>query len=359
MELREKLQLKIKKYYKQDQYIHYSNCHEDVDMIFRYGNKNPKRILSICSALDNSLALLLMNPEKITVIDTNVTQIYLAKLKMTAIRNLSYEEYLEFYGFKDGDSLGIYRRIEGLLDEDVRQYFNDNIFLISEIKLINCGKFEHYFQILKNKVMPSIHTKKSIEKFMQFDDLESQFEYYNKHFKNHRFKFMFKVFFSSTVMSRLGRDKAYFKFNEGSLTEHLKRRTDLGFMNNKNKKNPYMQYVLLNRFDELPMYVQEDNFNIIKTRLDRINIINESFDEAIENDEKFDLMNLSDIFEYMPNNVMPDYEEKIFKSLNNGGRVIYWNMLNDRFMGNKLKRIETSIANDRCFYYKNFLTYEK
>ena len=62
-------------------------------MILKITN-NPKTILSIASAGDNSFACLLLNPEKVVSIDTNITQIYLVELKKTAIKYLSYKEFL-------------------------------------------------------------------------------------------------------------------------------------------------------------------------------------------------------------------------------------------------------------------------
>ena len=46
------------KYFKEPNYIHYSNCHEDVLQLKKYLPTHTKRVLSIASALDNSLALL-------------------------------------------------------------------------------------------------------------------------------------------------------------------------------------------------------------------------------------------------------------------------------------------------------------
>lgn len=351
--------MRISKYYKEENYIHYSNCHEDANMLFEYGNNSPKEILSICSALDNSLALLLMNPNKITAIDTNITQIYLAKLKLEAIRNLSYEDYLIFWGVDNGDSLVLYNSFKDKLDKDVRDYFDNHIYLISDIKLLNCGKFEHYFQILSKKVMRIIHRRKTIEKFFEFDNLKEQKTFYSNRFRNYRFNMMFKIFFSKKVMSKLGRDKAYFKYNKSPLVNHLNKRVEIGFSNNLNKDNPYMQYVLFNTYIAKPMYMIKENFNVIKSRLDRIEIRQCSYDEILKENHKYDLMNLSDIFEYLPEESMPSYETRTASILNDKGKVIYWNMVNDRKMGNILREIPSSIEHDRCFYYKAFYVYEK
>lgn len=351
--------MKVKKYYKIKPYIHYSNCHEDANMIINNANEKVNKVLSICSGGDNSFACLLLNPSSVVCIDTNITQIYLAELKKIAIKYLSHTEYLEFIGIKDGDSLYYYNQIKKYLSSEVSLYFDKYIFLIEKVKIVNCGRFEYYFQIFSRKVLPLIHRKKNIDKFMSCDSLDEQIEFYRKKFNNFRFQLLFKIFFSKNVMKRIGRDKDYFKYNKGSLSKELKNRIELGIFNNLNKNNPYLQYVIYNKYIDYPLYLQKDNYEIIKTNIDKIVIKHCSLDEELGGKTKYDLMNLSDVFEYMNNDLMPLYEEKINDSLNDKGRVIFWNMQNVREFKNKLIKIDVSLKNDLAFYYKNILVYEK
>ncbi|MDE7384665.1 MAG: BtaA family protein, partial [Anaeroplasmataceae bacterium] len=78
------------KYFKEPNYIHYSNCHEDVALLKKYILKDSKRILSIASALDNSLAFLENDEVEVLAIDSNPSQVYLSKLKIAAI-TVSYK----------------------------------------------------------------------------------------------------------------------------------------------------------------------------------------------------------------------------------------------------------------------------
>lgn len=349
--------MKIKSYYKQKEYIHYSNCHEDASILLENAPIKTKHILSVASSLDNSLALLLLNPEKVTSFDYNITQIYLCNLKKTAISILEYEEFLEFIKVVDGDSVKIYEKIKKYLDNDTRTYFDENIFLI-EKGIIHCGRFEYYFQVFKEKVLPLVHNKKRVDCFMQASTLEEQVKYYDKHFNNIRFKLMFKIFFSKSVMSKLGRDKEFFKYSQDSLTKIVKERFEKGIKYNLNKDNPYLQYVLYNEFKTLPLYLEKENFQKIKQNIDKLEIVYMSFDKILENNQTYDYMNLSDIFEYMPNEKMEYYESLITNKLNNGGRVLFWNMMNTRKFTKTLKDLKISNEFDRALYYKNTLLYE-
>ena len=349
---------RLKEYYKRNPYIHYSNCHEDAKVVLRCAD-NPKNILSIASALDNSLSLLTLNPDKVIAIDLNPSQIYLCNVKKMGIKYLSYEEFLILLGIKEGNSYEMYLKIKEYLDQDTINYFETNRFLIEEIKIVNCGRFEYYFQIFSNKVLKKIHTKDRIDKFMNADTLEKQVNHYDEKFNNIRFKLLFKVFFSTFVMKRLGRDKDYFKYNKGKLADLLKSRFELGVRNNLNKDNPYLQYVIYNEFKTLPHYLIEENFNKIQQNIDKLEIKLASFEDMLDTSVKYDYMNLSDIFEYMSVEKTKELSNKVYNSLNEGGRLIFWNMKNPRSFDNDFKRIETDLKCDLAFYYQDFYLYKR
>ena len=73
----------------------------------------------------------------------------------------------------------------------------------------------------------------------------------------------------------------------------------------------------------------------------------------------YDFMNLSDVFEYIDNDLLTYYENKIYDKLQSGGRVIFWNMQNTRKFTNKFNYLNISIKNDLAFYYKDILLYQK
>ncbi|MCM1130352.1 MAG: BtaA family protein [Roseburia sp.] len=344
-------------YFREPNYIHYSNCHEDVLQLKKYMPSHTKRVLSIASALDNSLAFLENEDIKVFAIDSNPSQVYLSKLKIAAIKHLSYHEFLIFLGFQEGDSLEIYQVLQNTLDEETKRYFDEHLFLI-ENKLIRAGRFEYYFHLFQKKILPLIASKKKIEKFMSFTSIEAQRRYYNKHINNYRFKLLFRIFFSKKIMAKLGRDKAYFQYTKGSLAKLLKERVDLGIYHNLNALNPYLQCAMLGRFKEFPYYAKEEVFEKIKKNIANIEVKCIDFVTAIQNEGNFDFMNLSDIFEYMPKD-LSHLENLILASCNSNARIVYWNMMNPRYLQG-LTRINTKedLKEDRAMYYQDYIVYE-
>lgn len=351
--------MKLSDYYEEHNYIHYSNCHEDFLLLKKYVKPEMRTILSVGSGLDNSLSFLVHDNVKVYAFDYNPSQVYLGKLKVEAIRNLSRQEYLEFLGvvwIGPERMTDLYRSFSHRLPHDVKDYFDSHQFLIEE-GLAYCGRFEQYFLLFRNKVFPAVCREKDIQAFAGAETLEEQRAIYEKRINTLRFRLMFKIFFSRTMMGKLGRDKAFFRYSRENLPEILKKRVDSGFFNVLNRTNPYYGYVLNGGYKALPFYMQNDNFEKIKKNLDDITIEETTFDEMLV--RKYDFMNLSDIFEYMDERFMPEYSEKVRDHLEPGGRAAFWNMMNVRTLKG-MKRIngEQDCMEDRAFFYRDFLVYE-
>ena len=81
--------------------ILYSMCWEDPEVVISALNISKKdSVLSIASGGENIFAILLKNPKRLIAIDNNKHQMYLTKLKAFAIKELNFEEFVEFIGIK-------------------------------------------------------------------------------------------------------------------------------------------------------------------------------------------------------------------------------------------------------------------
>ena len=105
-------------------------------------------------------------------------------------------------------------------------------------------------------------------------------------------------------------------------------------------------------------YLQKENFYKIKANIENVSVERKTFDEMLC--QKYDFMNLSDIFEYMDDSVMEEYGKRIQEHLNRKGIVAFWNMMNVRGFSSwpRLNGREDWLE-DRAFFYRDFLVYEK
>lgn len=284
--------------------LRYANCWEDTEVLIEALNITPEsKCFSIASAGDNSLALLTQDPYSVLAIDLNPVQIACSELKKSAIKNLSYDNFLSFIGFKTSgvERLRIYKdKLLNDISEQSKNILNSNTDLINT-GIIHTGKFEHYFQFFKKYILSIIHKKETVVELFNDRPEEDRISFYNDKWNNLRWRFLFKIFFSRFTMGHLGRDPEFFKYVEGNVATRILERTEYAFTRIPTCNNSYLNYIMLNNYDiALPFYAQEPNFNSIKNNIEKLTFFTGSIDQAIDKHNiKFDRFNLSDIFEYM------------------------------------------------------------
>jgi len=350
--------------------IRYANCWEDPELLLKSFEITPeKKCVSIASAGDNSMSLLIGNPQVVYAVDLSIPQIACSELKKYSIKFLDYESFLKILGFKPCQNrIEFYNSIKEYLSLESRYYFEHNLEIIKN-GIIHQGKFEHYFQLFANKIMPFVHNQKNLTELFLPKPIQAQKMFYDKTWNNWKFKCLFKLFFNKFIMGRLGRDKEFFRYVDAAMiSKNIKERADRALRDVPTWNNPYVNYILLNNFDyALPHYAHIENFNIIKQNIDALEIKTGTINEvAKESGLKFDCFNLSDIFEYMGNDLFKEISIQLLSSANKGAKFCYWNMLVDRRISEILpdnfeykKELSQSLyLKDRAFFYKSFFVDE-
>lgn len=191
--------------------IRYAQVWEDAEVLIEALDINENdNILSIASAGENAISMLIKNPKKIYAIDLNLNQIICTEFKIVCYKYLEYEECMKLMGvFDSDDRLELYDKIKEKLSEKSKKYFENNTQIIKD-GIINSGKFENYFNIFGKKILPLIHSKKTINELMEEKTKEERRNFYSKKWNNLRWKMLFRIFFSKIVMGKLGRDKAFY-----------------------------------------------------------------------------------------------------------------------------------------------------
>ena len=300
--------------------IRYSQCWEDTEVLLESLDIKEKDVcFGILSAGDNVFSMLAENPEKVVSLDISFPQIALAKLKREIFKNFDYEKMLEFMGVKNSaERIRMYDKIREKLEKDVRDYWDLNRKAI-ETGVIHIGKFEKFFKIFREKILPLIHNKKRVEGLFEKKSKQEREEYYNKHWNNFRWKLMFKLFLSKSVVGKFGRDKEFFRYAEKDISKEMKERSRYALCELDSYENPYIHYIMMGnyRLDCLPYFLRRENFENIKKNLDKI-------------DFKINKFNLSDIFEYMSLENYRNLMKKIYDNADNSAILAYWNLIVER-----------------------------
>lgn len=350
--------------------IRYASCWEDADVLIKALNiKEGGFYLSIASAGDNSLALLSRNPALVLAIDINPVQLACVEIRKIAFNKLSYEQLLDFLGVSDtNDRENLYQQLRGNLSNEAKLFWDQHLNLINK-GIIYVGKFENYFSLFRNRILPLIHNRKKIDRLLSIHNINERTLFYNNSWNTFRWKLLFKIFFSRTMMGKLGRDPEFFKYVETDVASRIFKRAEYALTVLPTDSNPYLEYILKGNFkNSLPFYLRRENFNAIRNNLDKLVLFKGNLKEAFQRNPqtKFDGFNLSDIFEYMNYNQYEEEVRHILDYANPGARLVYWNMLADRKQINgtekKLRFLDQEASElfkqDKAFFYKSLIVGE-
>jgi S-adenosylmethionine-diacylglycerol 3-amino-3-carboxypropyl transferase len=350
--------------------IRYAQCWEDADILMAGLDIKPGHVcLSIASAGDNSLSMLAYDPARVVAVDLNPAQLAALELRVAAYRTLEHPELLELIGSRTSSRrASLYARCRGALSSDARRFWDARSADV-ERGIGAAGKFERYFEIFRRRVIPLVHRRRTVQQLLVHRAPDERLRWYEREWNTWAWRTLFRIFFSPTVLGRLGRDPSFFRYVEGSVADHLLGRAHHALAVLDPSVNPYLVWILTGMHgDVLPHALRAEHFDAIRANLDRLEwhcaSIESVFDRGIV--DRVDRFNLSDIFEYMSQeNATTLFARLADRSLPRA-RLAYWNMMVPRrgseYLPQRLRLLqelsrELFLA-DKTFFYRDYIVDE-
>lgn len=350
--------------------IRYAQCWEDADVLLSALGVRPGDVcLSIASAGDNTLALLTQNPGRVIAVDSNPAQLACLELRVAAYRELSHAELLELIGSVPCDGREkLYRRCRTSLGTATRAFWDSHVDLIAS-GIGTIGKLERYFQLFRTRVLPLVHTRARVARMLAGGTRQQREQFYVREWNTWRWRLVFRVFFSRFLMSRLGRDPAFFKFAQGSVADRFLERARFAVTELDPGANPYLQWILTGSHSRaLPVALRPENFDAIRRNLDRLEWHCSTLEDYIGKQDVsgIDRYNLSDVFEYMSAERTAEHLQALVAAGRTGGRLVYWNTLVPRSRPDHLADRLMPLDNlamalyqeDKAFFYNRLVVEE-
>ncbi|TGG95507.1 DUF3419 family protein [Natronospirillum operosum] len=345
--------------------IRYAQCWEDADqLVAALQGPSGRTFLSVASAGDNSLALLTLDPARVLAVDLNPTQLHCLELRVAAYRHLDHAGLLRLLGSRPADDRAeLYARCRQSLSAECREWWDAQPDLIA-MGIGAAGRFERYFRLFSQRVLPLVHSRKTVQALLQPRDPAARRQFYQQKWNTWRWRLLFRLFFSRWVMGRLGRDPAFFQHVDGAVAPVILERTRHALAELDPSANPYLHWILNGTHGEaLPLALRPEHFDTIRNRLDRIEWRLAPVEAVAEEVSGVDGYNLSDIFEYMD---MPAYSrllQQLAERMNPGGRLVYWNLFAPRTRPEALSDLlqpEPELAEQlhgqgKAFFYGRFV----
>ncbi len=350
-------------------HIRYAQLWEDADVLTSaLGECAGKTLVSICSAGDNALAMLTLDPARVMVLDLSLAQIACLRLRIAAYQVLNHPEFIELTGSRASTRRGaLLNRVLEATDAETRAFWKALTPEVEKYGIGGVGKFERYFRIFRTWLLPLVHSRRTIEAVFTPRSPTERQTFFDTRFNTVRWRLLLNLFFSRFVMGRMGRDSAFFDHVEGSPAQHVARRIRHAGVTTDPSRNPYLHWILKgDHGTALPMAWRREHYETIRSRLDRLDIRLGSLEAFVSTGEKASGFNLSDIFEYMSPETFPQVYGSILSAAEPNARLVYWNMMAPRRVPSKyLNRVKTLTdietqqkARDMAFFYSDFVVEE-
>ncbi len=309
--------------------VNYGQVWEDADLLLSALAVQPgERCLSIASAGDNALALLLADPAEVVAIDLNPYQIACLELRIAAYRALDHAAFLELYGAEPSRRRAdLYARCRPLLgDAGTAAFWDGQQGLLLRHGLAGVGRLERYLRLFR-RLLRLVQGSSRIEALLAPRTRRERARFYREAWDSWRWRLLFRLFFSRCTMQALGREPAFFAHAEADLARHLLARSRHALTELDPSRNPYLNQVLTGRYGRcLPLALRPESFGPIRARLDRLTYRRQGLEEAVAAGP-FDRMNLSDVFEYKSEDAAQELLRRLRAACPIGGRIAFWNML--------------------------------
>jgi S-adenosylmethionine-diacylglycerol 3-amino-3-carboxypropyl transferase len=359
--------------------IRYAQVWEDADILLEALDVRPGNVcLSIASAGDNALALLTRDPARVVAVDLSPAQLACLELRVAAFRTLDHGELLQLIGSRPSTPrrrAAMYARCCAALSDSTRAFWQARPQAIAN-GIGSAGKFERYFALFRSRILPLVHSRRRIADLLvarrDGDDRgrAAREQFYERRWNTWRWRLLFRLFFSRTLMGRLGRDPEFFRYvEEDNVADRILARTRHALTALDPSDNPYVHWILTGTHGEaLPCALRLEHFETIRRNLDRLEWHCESLEAFLARAEPgtIDRYNLSDAFEYVSLDSYHQLLAAIVRASRPGARLAYWNMLVPRrcpeTMADHLVPLLDVAARlhaaDRAFFYSAFVVEE-
>jgi S-adenosylmethionine-diacylglycerol 3-amino-3-carboxypropyl transferase len=344
--------------------VRYAQVWEDARVLRRALRvTSGERVCSIAAAGDNALALLLDDPAEVVAVDLSAAQLALLELKIAALRALDHDELLRFLGVRPADDrLTTWRALAPALRDETRAFFS-----LREPELaagiLHAGRFERYFRLFRRGVLPLVQSRGTVRRYLGARSLDEQREVFERRWDNRRWRLLFRLFFSRTLLGHLGRDPSFFEHVDVErVGACFLERAERAFVTLPVQDNYVGEYIVTGGYSGahgLPDWLRPESLPVLRERLDRLRLVQGDLFEVLASERGFDAFNLSDCFEWMSPREAEVAYARVLDAARPGARLCYWNLLVDR---RRPERFATRViddealarelsAIDRCFFY--------
>ncbi|MCP4138436.1 MAG: DUF3419 family protein, partial [bacterium] len=219
--------------------------------------------------------------------DANRVQNFLLELKIAAIKELDYEDYIAFLGLVDAEPAfrtGIYYRLKIHLSDEAARWFKRNMRKIRK-GILYAGRWEQYFSF--SAIPMKLWRGRKIRQLFSFNDPGKQKEFVNKRWNTRTWRFFLILSFNKFFFRWIFGDPGFYSQVKGFFSpgRYIHQRLH-EYMENHLAVESFMLALIfkgkLFSSAHYPPYLMEKNFELLKERVHRVSIYTQTLDELLD-----------------------------------------------------------------------------
>jgi S-adenosylmethionine-diacylglycerol 3-amino-3-carboxypropyl transferase len=287
-----------------DRTINYSSVNEDGRSDLRALSIQPQDVvLCVTGSGSRTLDLLTAKPQKIISLDMNPLQNFLLELKMAAMAQFDYGEYLAFLGIRPAaQRWQMYQALQFRLSAPARAFWNQQQAGISK-GIFFQGRWEKYYRQLA-KVLKLWRPQK-LRQLFAGGDLAGQRAFYSEHWDTPAWRWFVRGVCQPRISQIFFRDPAFYRFvpENFNIAAYILQKLEQSFAHHIAGKNFFMALLFLGRFlDEacLPFHLQQAHFQTLREYHGAVKMVSQPLQQYLQTaaPRSFDKFSLSDVSSY-------------------------------------------------------------
>ncbi|MBK1987680.1 DUF3419 family protein [Sphaerospermopsis aphanizomenoides BCCUSP55] len=327
-----------------EKWILYSTCDEDSYSELRALELTSNdRVLAVTGSGCRTLSLLACNPKSLISVDYSAGQNYLLELKLVAIRALSYDVLLQFFGVEDCQNRwDIFCSLRDHISPPAFAYFQANRWAIEQ-GILFAGRHELFYVRFVAPLMRLLYGRQMAQ-IARASNLEEQREIYNQQISGFLWNLLIRVGFSPLSISLILNDPKYVVEMNVNVGDYLIERLEHTFTHHLVRDNHWTSFMFYGKYLGrrcLPHFLLEENYHAIREATTKFEIVTGNLIEYMKKlpEQSIDKYSLSDVTSCIDKQMFKTLMNEVIRTSENQGKLCYRNFLNKQLIPSELEDI--------------------
>ena len=317
----------------QEKWILYSTSDEDSNSeLLALRIAHGDTIVSVTGSGCRTLSLLSQNPRTIISVDYSPGQNYLLQLKLAAIRALSYDRLLEFFGVDPCQNRWeIFESLRKQIPPEAADYFGRHRQAIEQ-GILFAGRHEQFYV---KSVAPAMHLLfgRALKRIYRCTSIEEQRAIYKTRIDGKIWRWLIRKGFYERSLRKVFNDQNYrCEIDVPSASDYMLERLEHTFSHHLAKENHWISFMLNGKYPSrscLPHFLLKESYDAIRRSTTELKVVTGALDSYLEGlpSGSVDKFALSDITSCIGRDEFKVLLSEVARTGKPGARVCYRNFL--------------------------------